>query len=176
RELIEHHAKDKTYVRDRVEYFHKDIDEFLKLAGDLAAIDTPISYKDHALLLLTSLPSSYDNSKELQKITEAKGDGGEGLYVRAKSSQRDMEQGTYSAWSKSQGKSSRLMCYICQSKKHLKRDCPRYNYKKSQGFVVSGSEADGECRVRGTGKVRVQMRDGSSFVLNNVRNILEDKT
>nr|GFB64961.1 hypothetical protein [Tanacetum cinerariifolium] len=81
---------------------------------DLAAIDTPISYKDHALLLLTSLPSSYDNfvetllygrdtlkleymvvihnSKELQKITEAKGDGGEGLYVRAKSSQRDMEQ------------------------------------------------------------------------------------
>nr|GEY40113.1 retrovirus-related Pol polyprotein from transposon TNT 1-94 [Tanacetum cinerariifolium] len=81
---------------------------------DLAAIDTPISYKDHALLLLTSLPSSYDNfvetllygrdtlkieymvvihnSRELQKITEAKGDGGEGLYVRRKSSQRDMEQ------------------------------------------------------------------------------------
>nr|GEY52722.1 retrovirus-related Pol polyprotein from transposon TNT 1-94 [Tanacetum cinerariifolium] len=204
-----------------------------KRAGDLAAIDTPISYKDHALLLLTCLPSSYDNfvetllygrdtlkleymvvilnSRELQKITEAKGDGGEGLYVRGKSSQRDMEQGTYSAWSKSQGRSSRLMCYICQFNKHLKRDCPRYNYKKSQGFVrnkdqVSGSEADGyestdvimamsvsidaggsyhiiymrdylvdfkeydgnkillgdgrECRVRGTGKVRVQMRDG----------------
>ncbi|GKD08419.1 hypothetical protein Tco_1188104 [Tanacetum coccineum] len=26
-----------------------------------------------------------------------------------------------------------------------------------------------ECRVRGTGKVQVQMRDGSSFVLDNVR-------
>nr|GEZ57353.1 retrovirus-related Pol polyprotein from transposon TNT 1-94 [Tanacetum cinerariifolium] len=82
---------------------------------DLAAIDTPISYEDQALLLLTYLPSSYDNfvetllygqdtlkledmvptlnSTELQKITEAKGDGGEGLYVSGKSSQRDMEQG-----------------------------------------------------------------------------------
>ncbi|GJZ97641.1 hypothetical protein Tco_0670094 [Tanacetum coccineum] len=37
------------------------IDEFQKLVGDLAAIDTIISDKDHALLLLTSLPSSYDN-------------------------------------------------------------------------------------------------------------------
>nr|GFA90204.1 hypothetical protein [Tanacetum cinerariifolium] len=112
------------------------------------------------------------NSKELQKITEAKGDGGEGLYVRGKSSQRDIEQGTYSVWSKSQGRSSRLMCYICQSKKHLKRDCPRYNYKKSKGFVmnkirrdflVDFKEYDGnkillgdgrECRVRGTGTTR----------------------
>nr|GEX41941.1 zinc finger, CCHC-type [Tanacetum cinerariifolium] len=66
---------------------------------DLAAIDTAISDKDQALLLLISLPSSYDNfmetllygrdtlkleyvvatlySRELQKMTEAKCDGGE---------------------------------------------------------------------------------------------------
>ncbi|GJV94603.1 ribonuclease H-like domain-containing protein [Tanacetum coccineum] len=121
------------------------IDEFHKLVGDLAAIDTAISDEDQALLLLTSLPSSYDNfietllygrdilkledvlgslnSRELQKMTEAKGDGGEGLYVRGRSGQRDMKQGTDSAWSK-------------------------YNHKKSQGFVknkdqVSGSGADG---------------------------------
>ncbi|GKA37273.1 zinc finger, CCHC-type containing protein [Tanacetum coccineum] len=117
------------------------IDEFQKLVGNLAAIDTAISDKDQALLLLTSLPSSYDNF-------EAKGDGGEGLYVRGRSGQRDMEHGTYCAWSKSQGRSSRLRCYICQSEEHLKRDCPRYNHKRSQGFVrkedqVSGSGADG---------------------------------
>ncbi|GJV17801.1 hypothetical protein Tco_1363124 [Tanacetum coccineum] len=62
--------------------------------GDLAAIDTAISDEDQALLLLTSIPSSYDNfvetflygqdtlkleyllvtlnSRELQKMTEAK--------------------------------------------------------------------------------------------------------
>ncbi|GKC93389.1 hypothetical protein Tco_1158831 [Tanacetum coccineum] len=184
------------------------------LFGDLAAIDTAISNEDRALLLLTSLPLSDDNfvetlvygrdtlkledvlatlnSRELQKMTKAKGDGGEGLY----------------------------------SEEHLKRDCPRYNHKKSQGFVrnkdqVSGYRADGydsvdvmmamsveelldwimdswgsyhvtyrrdylvdfkeyddhdillgdgrECRVRGTCKVQVQIRDGSSFMLNNVR-------
>ncbi|GJY17181.1 zinc finger, CCHC-type containing protein [Tanacetum coccineum] len=199
------------------------IDEFHKLVGDLAAIDTAISDEDQALLLLTSLPSSYDNfvetllygrdtlkledvlatlnSRELQKMTEAKGDGGEGLYVRG-----DL------------------------SEEHLKRDCPRYNHKKSQGFVrnedqVSGSGADGydsadvmmamsvqelldwimdsggsyhityirdylvdfeeydgdnillgdgrEYRVREMGKVQVQISDGSAFVLNNVRYVSE---
>nr|GEV30722.1 ribonuclease H-like domain-containing protein [Tanacetum cinerariifolium] len=157
---------------------------------------------------------------------EANGDGGEGLYVRWRSGQRDMDQGTDSAWSKSQERSSRLRCYICQSEEHLKRDCPRYNHKKSQSFVrnedqVFGSRVDGydnvdvmivmsveelldwimdsggsyhitylrdylvdfeeydggnillgdgrECRVRGTCKVQVQMRDVSSFMLDNVR-------
>nr|GFB58504.1 zinc finger, CCHC-type [Tanacetum cinerariifolium] len=75
------------------------------------------------------------NSRELQKMTKAKGDGGKGLYVRGRSVEGDMEQGTYSAQSKSQERSSRLRCYICQSNEHLKRDCPRYNHKKSQGFV-----------------------------------------
>nr|GEW72553.1 zinc finger, CCHC-type [Tanacetum cinerariifolium] len=85
----------------------KYIDEFHKLVGDLAAIDTAISDEDHALLLLTSLPSFYDNfvetllhgrdslkledvlailnSRELKKMTGAKGDGGEGLYVKGRS-------------------------------------------------------------------------------------------
>ncbi|GJY64664.1 hypothetical protein Tco_0466124, partial [Tanacetum coccineum] len=110
------------------------IDEFHKLVGDLAAIDTAILDEDQAFLSLTSLSSSYDNL-----MTEAKGYGGEGLYVRRRPGQRDMEQGTYSAWSKSQGRSS----------------------------------GRGECRVRGTGKVQVHLRDGSSFVLDNVRYVSE---
>ncbi|GKC76588.1 zinc finger, CCHC-type containing protein [Tanacetum coccineum] len=91
-----------------------------------------------------------------------------------------MDQGKGSVWLKSQGRNSKLKCYICQFEKHLKRDCPRYNHKKSKGFVrnedqVSGSRADGcdsadvmleydggnillgdgrECRVRGTGTRR----------------------
>ncbi|GJS80053.1 hypothetical protein Tco_0729934, partial [Tanacetum coccineum] len=74
------------------------INEFHKLVGDLAVIDTAISDMDQTLILLTYLPSSYDNfvetllygrdtmkledvvatlnSRELQKMTEAKGDGG----------------------------------------------------------------------------------------------------
>ncbi|GKB37363.1 zinc finger, CCHC-type containing protein [Tanacetum coccineum] len=206
------------------------IDEFHKLVGDLAVIDIVISDEDqallevisdedNALLLLTSSPSSYDYFK----MKEEKGNGGEGLYVRGRSGQIDME---HDAWSKSQERSSKLKCYTCQSEEHLKRDCPRYNHKKSQDFVknkdqVFGSRADvmmvisveqllnwimdsggsyhmtykrdywfnfeeydggnvllgdgTECRVRGTGKVRVQRRDGSSFMLDNVRYVLEFK-
>ncbi|GKE30288.1 zinc finger, CCHC-type containing protein, partial [Tanacetum coccineum] len=145
------------------------IDEFHKLVGDLAAIDTAISDMDQVLLLLTSLPSSYDNfmeallygrdtlkledvlatlnSRELQKMTKAKGDVGKGLYVRGRFSQIDIEQGKDSARSKSHERSSRLKCYICQFKEHFKRDCPRYNHKKSQGLVwnedqISGSGVD----------------------------------
>ncbi|GKG26588.1 hypothetical protein Tco_0402291, partial [Tanacetum coccineum] len=75
------------------------------------------------------------NSRELQKMTNAKGDGGEGLYVRGRFGQRDMEHGTNSEWSKSQGRSSILKCCIYQSKEHLKRVCPISNHKKSLGFV-----------------------------------------
>ncbi|GKD58980.1 retrovirus-related pol polyprotein from transposon TNT 1-94 [Tanacetum coccineum] len=115
--------------------------------NDLANIDTAILDEDEALLLFTYLPSSYQNfmetllygrdtlkledvlatlnSRELQKMTEAKGDGGEGLYVRGRSGQRDMEQGRDSMWPKSQGESIKLRCYICQSEEHLKRDCDK---------------------------------------------------
>nr|GEV29572.1 retrovirus-related Pol polyprotein from transposon TNT 1-94 [Tanacetum cinerariifolium] len=96
---------------------YEHIDEFHKLVGDLAAIDTVISDEDQAILLLTSLPSSYDNfvetllygrdnlkledvlatlnSRELQKMTKEKGNGGEGLYVRGRSDQRDRAGGFY---------------------------------------------------------------------------------
>nr|GEW28182.1 retrovirus-related Pol polyprotein from transposon TNT 1-94 [Tanacetum cinerariifolium] len=114
------------------------IDEFHKLVGDLAAIDTAILDKDQALLLLTSLYSSYDNFVETL------------LYGRDTLKLKD------EIWSK------------------------RYEARKSQGFVrndqVSGYGADGECRVRGTCKVQVQMRDGSSFVLDNVGQAVTSKT
>ncbi|GKC46188.1 hypothetical protein Tco_1063910 [Tanacetum coccineum] len=123
------------------------IDEFQKLVETLLYGRDTLKLED----VLATL-----NSRELQKMTEAKGDGGEG------------EEAADS-----------------ESEEHLKRDSPRYNHKKSQGFVrndqVSGYGAmvynggnillsDGrECRARGTGKVQVHMRDGSSFVLDNVR-------
>ncbi|GKD37665.1 hypothetical protein Tco_1257872 [Tanacetum coccineum] len=158
------------------------IDEFYKLVGDLVAIDTAISDEDHALLLLTYLPSSYDNFvetllygrdtlkledvlatlnfRELQKMTEAKGDDGEGFYVRRRSGQRDREQGTYSAWSK-------------------------YNHKKSQGFVrnedhVFGSGADGYNSADVMMDLSVEelldwiMDSGGSYYITNRRDYLFD--
>ncbi|GJS37999.1 hypothetical protein Tco_0536381 [Tanacetum coccineum] len=60
---------------------------------------------------------------------------------------------------------------------HLKRDCP---IKKSSGFVKKGkrdqdfdsSNDEGDnrtCTIKGTGKVKIQLHDGSSFILEDVR-------
>ncbi|GJW61139.1 zinc finger, CCHC-type containing protein [Tanacetum coccineum] len=119
------------------------------------------------------------NSRELQKMTEAKGDGGEGLYVRGRSGQRNMEQGTDSAWSKLQERSNRLKCYICQSEEHLKRDCPSvkelldwimdsggsYHITYMRDYLVDFEKYNGgnillgdgrECRDKGwSGKIKV---------------------
>nr|GFC89427.1 zinc finger, CCHC-type [Tanacetum cinerariifolium] len=206
-----------------------------------------------ALLLLTSLPASYEhfmdtllygrealtledmmatlNSKEIKERSKAKGDDGQGLYVRGRTDHRDSRQSWGKSRSKSQGRI--LKCYICQSEDHLKRKCPKNNCKKSTGYVKkdeqpssSGStyddskvmmvmsaqahalldwimdsecsyhmtpmlgilfdflECDGgsvqlgdneECKIRGIGKVRVKLKDMSSFVLHNVRYIPELK-
>ncbi|GKC80996.1 hypothetical protein Tco_1136713 [Tanacetum coccineum] len=85
------------------------IDEFNKLIGDLANIDVDIDDADQALMLLTSLPPSYEyfvqtllygresltledvlsslNLRELKKRTDAKDDG-DGLYVKGRSDHR----------------------------------------------------------------------------------------
>ncbi|GKC11412.1 RNA-directed DNA polymerase, eukaryota, reverse transcriptase zinc-binding domain protein [Tanacetum coccineum] len=161
------------------------IDEFNKLILDLANIDIEIEDEDQALMLLMSLLSSYENfmktllygrecltmedvletlnSKELKKRTECtKEETGDGLYVR----EGQIIQG------------------------YLKRDCP---IKKSSGFVKKGkhdqdsdsSDNEGNAYfkkalvvvgndemaklVMDSGKVKIQLHDGSSFILEDVR-------
>ncbi|GJZ73600.1 hypothetical protein Tco_0637746 [Tanacetum coccineum] len=196
------------------------IDEFHKLIGDLTVIDTDILDEDQALLFLMYLQSSYGNfvetllygretlrlenvlttvnSRKLQKMREANGDGGEGLYVRGRPDQRDMKQGRGSARSKSRGRDQvsgsggdgydsvdvmmvmsveQLLDWIMDSggSYHMtyKRDYFFEFDEYDDGNVLLGDGTD--CRVWGTGKVRVQRRDGSSFVLDNVTYVLELK-
>ncbi|GJV40052.1 hypothetical protein Tco_1418492 [Tanacetum coccineum] len=197
--------------------------EFNKLILDLENIDIEIEDEDQALILLTSLQSSYENfvetllygresltmedvlatlnSRELKKRTEGtKEETGGGLYATGRSD---------------------------HSKDHLKRDCPK---KKSSGFVKKGKRdqdydsSDDEggayfgealvvvrndemtelvmnsggsyhmthrrdflydfkgfdggsvqlsdnrtCTIKGTRKVKTQLHDGSSFILEDVR-------
>ncbi|GJZ66911.1 hypothetical protein Tco_0630151 [Tanacetum coccineum] len=89
------------------------------------------------------------NSRELQKLTEAKGDGGEGLYNHKKSQDflRNKDQ---------------VFGFGADERDYLV-DFKEYD----SGNILLG---DGrECRVRGTCKVQVHIRDGSSFMLGNVR-------
>ncbi|GJV66202.1 retrovirus-related pol polyprotein from transposon TNT 1-94 [Tanacetum coccineum] len=202
----------KLYLKKKLYTFYmpdgrkisEHIDEFNKIVLDLANIEVKFEDEDLALLLLTSLPASYEHFVDTL------------LYGREALTLEDV-------------KGYILKCYICQSEDHLKRNCPKNNRKKSTSYVKkddqpssSGStyddsevmmvmstqaqalldlimdsgcsyhmtprldilfdflECDGgsvqlgdnrECKIRGIGKVRVQLRDGSSFVLNNVRYI-----
>ncbi|GJY07146.1 retrovirus-related pol polyprotein from transposon TNT 1-94 [Tanacetum coccineum] len=131
------------------------IDEFNKLIGDMANIEVDIDDEDQALMLPTSLPSSYDNfldtllygrksltledvlytlnSRELKKRKNTKDDG-DGLFIRGRSNHHG-NQGRGSSRSKSKGKGTyKLKCYMCYSEYHLKKDCPKRNKKKSTSF------------------------------------------
>ncbi|GJR82889.1 zinc finger, CCHC-type containing protein [Tanacetum coccineum] len=168
----------------------KHIDDFHKLVGDLAAIDIAISDEDQALLLLTSLPLSYDNfvetllygrdtlkledvlatlnSRELQKMTDAKGDGGEGLYVKGRSGQIDIVQGFVrnkdhvSSFGADGYDSADVM--MAMSIKELldwiMDSGGSYHITYRRDYLVNFEEYDGgnvllgdgrECRIRGTG-------------------------
>ncbi|GJT11953.1 retrovirus-related pol polyprotein from transposon TNT 1-94, partial [Tanacetum coccineum] len=175
-----------TFYMNSGKKLSEHIDEFNKLIGNLANIDVDIDDEDQAVMLLTSLPPSYDNfvetllygresltledvlsslnSQELKKRTN-ENDDGDGLYD------------------------------------HLKKDCPKRNKKKSIGFVKNNAGHDSGRHSKGYDNgdllmavseerflewimdsvgsfhmtprrmVRVQMKNGSSFVLENVRYI-----
>ncbi|GJZ73096.1 retrovirus-related pol polyprotein from transposon TNT 1-94 [Tanacetum coccineum] len=109
----------KLYLKKKLYTFYmpagrkisEHIDEFNKIVLDLANIEVKFEDEDLALLLLTSLPASYEhfvdtllygrealtlddvmatlNSKEIKERSKAKGDAGEGLYVRGRTDRRD---------------------------------------------------------------------------------------
>ncbi|GJX69906.1 retrovirus-related pol polyprotein from transposon TNT 1-94 [Tanacetum coccineum] len=148
----------KLYLKKKLYTFYmlvgrkifEHINEFNKIVLDLANIEVKFEDEDLALLLLTSLPASYEhfvdtmlygrealnlkevmatlNSKEIKERSKANGDDGEGLYVRGRTDRKDSHQSKGKSRSKSQG--GRLKCYICQSDDHMKRNCPKNNRKK----------------------------------------------
>ncbi|GKB03600.1 retrotransposon protein, putative, ty1-copia subclass [Tanacetum coccineum] len=144
-----------TFYMSTGRKIYEHIDEFNKIVLDLANIEVNLEDEDLALLLLTFLPASYEhfvdtllygrealtledvmatlNSKEIKERSKAKGDDGEGLYVRGRTDRMDSRQSRGKSRSKSRG--GRLKYYICQSKDHLKRNCPKNNRKKSTSYV-----------------------------------------
>nr|GEX95006.1 hypothetical protein [Tanacetum cinerariifolium] len=176
-------------------------DEFNKIILDLANIEVKFKDEDLALLLLTSLPASYEHFVDTllygrEALTL------EDVMATLKENQRKSREKT-----RSKSRDGRLKCYICQSENHLKRNCLKNNRNKSTGYVKkdeqpssSGSTyddyevvmvmsvqahalldwiMDSGCSYhmtpRGIGKVGVQLKDESSFVLHNVMYILELK-
>nr|GEW16672.1 zinc finger, CCHC-type [Tanacetum cinerariifolium] len=123
--------------------------------------------------------------------SKAKRDDGEGLYVRGRTERRDSRQSRGESRSKSRG--GRLKCYICQSEDHLKRNCSKNICKKSTGYVKKDDQPSSSGLIYDSSEVMMVMsvealldwimdsggngtlKDGSRFVLHNVRYIPELK-
>nr|GEX04187.1 hypothetical protein [Tanacetum cinerariifolium] len=113
-------------------------------------------------------------------MMRAKGNGGEGLYVIGEIWNEDQVSGSeadgcYSADVMMAMSVEELLDWIMDSG-------GSYHTTYMRDYLVDFKEYDGdnillgdgkECRARGMGKVQVQMRDGSSFVLDNVRYVPE---
>nr|GEX10023.1 zinc finger, CCHC-type [Tanacetum cinerariifolium] len=155
------------------------IDEFNKIVLDLANIEEKFEDENLALLLLTSLPASYKHFvntllygrealtfedgfttvKRKDKIKISSGliyDGSEVMMVISVEALQD--------WIMDSGGS-----YHMTPRLDLFFDFLECN----GGRVLLGDNR--ECKIRRIGKVRVQLKDGSSFMLHNVRYIPELK-
>ncbi|GJX56437.1 hypothetical protein Tco_0286334 [Tanacetum coccineum] len=137
--------------------------------------------KMRALLIQHGCEATLEEIKERSK---AKGDDGEGLYVRGKL----IRKGFTITWKRklSDPKNNRKKStgYV---KKDKQPSSSGSTYDDSEVMMVMSAQAhalldwimDSRCsyhmKPRGIGKVRIQLKDGSSFVLYNVRYIPELK-
>ncbi|GJV63964.1 retrovirus-related pol polyprotein from transposon TNT 1-94 [Tanacetum coccineum] len=167
----------KLYLKKKLYTFYmpagrkisEHIDEFNKIVLDLANTEVKFKDEDLALLLLTSLPASYEhfvdtllygrealtledvmatlNSKEIKERSKAKGDDGEGLYVRGRTDRRDSRQSRRKSRSKSRGD---------DGDERTGTGSARLDH----GFRMF---------ITHDTQVRIQLKDRSSFVLHNVR-------
>ncbi|GJZ22327.1 retrovirus-related pol polyprotein from transposon TNT 1-94 [Tanacetum coccineum] len=167
----------KLYLKKKLYTFYmptgrkisEHIDEFNKIVLDLANIEVKFEDEDLALLLLTSLPASYEHFVDTL------------LYGREALTLEDRFTSVMGKVKDRCLKVEDSSASICQSEDHSRETVSVMNIARSQqvsskcdgGSVQLGDNR--ECKIRGIDKVRVQLRDGSSFVLHNVRYIPELK-
>jgi hypothetical protein len=146
------HLKQKLYGLKMIEGadLRQHINTFKQIISDMLRIDIKFEDEDKAMMLLTSLPASYEHlvttllyGKETLELEEVSGalldhyqwkhkdsaeSSGEGLVVKGyQDCGRKKDKDDKSARGRSKSKSKTVKCYKCQKKGHMKRDCPEWN-------------------------------------------------
>ena len=134
-------------------------------------IDIKFEDEDKAMMLLTSLPASYEHlvttllyGKETLELEEVSGalldhyqrkhkdsaeSSGEGLVVKGYQDRgRKKDKDDKSVRGRSKSKTKTVKCYKCQKNGHIKRECPEWNKGKEESStsvnVVADSEFDSD--------------------------------
>jgi hypothetical protein len=167
------HLKQKFYGLKMTEGadLRQHINTFKQIISDMLRIDIKFEDEDKAMMLLTSLPTSYEHlvttllyGKETLELEEVSGalldhyqwkhkdsaeSSGEGLVVTGYQDRgRKKDKDDKSARGISKSKSKTVKCFKCQKKGHMKRECPEWNKGKEESStsvnVVADSESDGD--------------------------------
>ena len=130
------------------------LDEFNKLIVDLENIEVKYDDEDKALVLLYSLPKSYEHmvdilqhgreeitleevvgalkSKEHKRKIEKDGTSGDGLVMASGRSDKKDTKGKKKGRSKSRDWKKTFKCYTCHEEGHMKKDCPNRKGGKTE--------------------------------------------
>ncbi|KAH9678917.1 hypothetical protein KPL71_025907 [Citrus sinensis] len=136
------------------------IDNFNRIILDLEDINVRLEDEDKAIILLSSLPPSYEHfvdtllygrqsitmadvkdslsSKEVTRKSEVK--DGEGLTARGRPEKKDYSNKNRKR-SKSKSKNKNLKCFQCHKEGHFKKDCPERKNKEKDGPKKNGDAA-----------------------------------
>jgi transposase InsO family protein len=167
------HLKQKLYGLKMTKGadLRQHINTFKQIISDMLRIDIKFEDEDKAMMLLTSLPTSYEHlvttllyGKETLELEEVSGalldhyqrkhkdsaeSSGEGLVVKGYQDRgRKKDKDDKSARGRSKSKSKAVKCFKCQKKGHMKRECLEWNKGKEESStsvnVVADSESDGD--------------------------------
>ncbi|KAH9804147.1 hypothetical protein KPL71_002018 [Citrus sinensis] len=166
RKLYTFSMKEGTAMKDH-------LDEFNKLILDLENVNVNLEDEDKALILLSSLPDSYEHfvdtllygrqtltlkdvknaleSKELKKRADGKDQGlGEGLMAKSKpEKKKNHDKKSNNQKDKADKKKKKRKCYFCQKEGHYIKDCFEKKklekiQKDSSGKAAIASEDEGD--------------------------------
>ena len=142
---------------DLVEYMNA----FNQVVTDLARLGATVDDEDRAILLLCSLPSSYDHlittlthgketvkneditaallSYDMRKKNAVEVSHGEGLLVKGEQWRKGYEAG--------KNKKKNIQCHKCKQWGHMRKDCPELNGGASANKATHGDDSDNSSDV-----------------------------